>query len=645
VTSRSKYRLRGLARLCGIAVSYRDYNDALVHPPRPTLIKLINAVQDHGTLRSRPTLKELDTMLAQIKDARCRRALPPLMVAWNGRLPAGWAWLDKKKRQYTLTLTPEKGAAVTKIFNVEDEIGRGKQKRVRYRWPDKIPYGYYKFQIDDHAVFLISASRRISDRGQDWGLFAPTYALHDGAEHTGLGGYRELEQAARFTAQQGGGFFGTLPLLAGYYEGKRADISPYAPASRLFWNELLLETEQTPELAACFKEKTINYEKIYRLKKPLLQAQAQEFFDSGAAVKKPFQDYLSQTPYLQQYAAFRAAQVPKAQREQERQFHLYVQFACHRALSTMKKAARSGDSAALYLDYPVGLHRESFDAVHFKSLFLEDFTVGAPPDLFYSHGQNWGFHPYDPRGLEHERLRYFRATLHAHFRYARMLRLDHIMGFHRIFCIPAGVPPTAGTYLHYPFEAFLAVMCLEAKRHGAVLIGEDLGTVPEIVRRKMQDHNIARMWILQFELRPDPNETAAGIRPDMIASFNTHDMFPLAAFVNGEDMTLLIRHQLLDPARAKDIRKERRQMLKGWDKGAIKARALADMAKSSARHVMVNIEDLWDETKPQNIPGDSAHYPNWRRRVRLPTEQWGNHPGVQHALKTLNQNRSKDHAL
>ena len=356
-----------------------------------------------------------------------------------------------------------------------------------------------------------------------------------------------------------------------------------------------------------------------------------------------FKQYEAHNPCLRDYAAFRASEVPAGERQKAERFHLYAQYACHRQLLDIGETAARGECAELYIDYPVGLHTRGFDAQHFSHLFMSGFQVGAPPDLFFSKGQSWGFRPVHPRAFERDRFAYFRATIAHYFRYARMLRLDHIMGLYRIYCIPDNMGAHEGAYIYYPFEAFLAVLCLEAHRHEGVLIGEDLGTVPDAVRKGMRAHNLNRMWLLQFEINEDPAETFETIEPAMIAGFNTHDLFPFEAFLDGRDMEKLQALGLLDEKGADEILKKRHKQLRKWKKKDDPfLYGLQKMGESAARYVMANIEDLWRETEPQNIPGTTDQYPNWRKRLSVPLERWYERADVMDALKILNEARSKE---
>jgi 4-alpha-glucanotransferase len=216
------------------------------------------------------------------------------------------------------------------------------------------------------------------------------------------------------------------------------------------------------------------------------------------------------------------------------------------------------------------------------------------------------------------------------------------MGFYRIFCVPHGGKPANGAYIRYPFDAFLAVLCLETWRHDGVLIGEDLGTVPQIVRKAMKKHGMLRMWLFQFYLKPDPAKTFKAIPEMCLAALNAHDMFPFKGFWEGKDIKKLESVGAIGERKSAQITKERKRTLRGWKE--IKNPfifVIKNMALSSARFLLVNLEDLWGETKPQNLPGTTDQYPNWRKKFRQPLEDWMNDSETVEALKNIESNRKK----
>jgi 4-alpha-glucanotransferase len=629
-----------LARCCGIATSFEDSGGIIRHSPPVTLVRLINALLG-SRLDDTPSAHQLQQLLKKTVTVR-RKSAPAIIVAWDGRLRPVWLWTNRSPVKIRAALKTEDGKLVANVdIKTVDVIPRGKRSRVQLCWKSrKLPYGYYLLEVSSDAgvlssSLLISAPRRIEDKGKGWGLFAPTYALPT-QDPSGIGGFRELKAAAAAVKNAGGSFIGTLPLLATAYDGKLADPSPYAPLSRLFWNEIFLDTGERDRVSG---NGLVDYAKAYEAKKVVFQREANDFFKSRQDRSPDFKAFLTASPYLKDYAEFRAAQEPPAKHAEAIRFHQYVQYLCHRQLSEFRRKNRR--FAELYLDYPIGVHPKGFDATRFQHLFMRNVQVGAPPDMFFSKGQNWGFQPFHPLRFVEDHFQYFRATLNNYFRYARMLRLDHIMGLYRLYCIPEGFSAEHGAYVHYPFDPLLAALCLEAHRQGGLLAGEDLGTVPGAVRKAMTQHGISRMWVAQLEMKPTPEKTFKGVKPNMIASLNTHDLFPFAAYTSGKDIDDLAQLGVLGADEVESHRRERNKALKKWKgRGDTLQLALRLLAASPARRVIVNVEDLWRETKPQNIPGTSKEYANWRRRLPFPVRVWQQQKELREAVRVLNRYRS-----
>src|SRR5207253_8981248 len=217
--------------------------------------------------------------------------------------------------------------------------------------------------------------------------------------------------------------------------------------------------------------------------------------------------------------------------------HLYVQY-------RMRQQLRA--TPGLYLDFPLGVSAGGFDAHHYAAQFAKGASVGAPPDAFFTKGQNWGFPPLDPDAIREHRHAYFRACIRNHMEHAGILRIDHHMGLHRLFWIPAGGEPKDGVYVRYPDEELYAILTIESHRHNCVVLGEDLGTVPEYVPRAMRAHGVRRMYVVQYELKPEGPAPAGRPPAESIASINTHDMPTFAGFWSAEDVDDRLEQELLD---------------------------------------------------------------------------------------------------
>lgn len=648
--------LRLLARSYGIATSYIDYRNKRVVIPQDVLCRFIKSVSGEDINKDTP-LADLTRLYENIRQDQITRIIPTTLVIWDGMFPKFWMWLAENDKSVQCELHPEHGENIT-VQELEIEkyaifrtINGKTYMRTRLKWTSPVPYGYYTLRIrteDGRAgeSMLISAPAQMAELPKCWGVFAPVYALR-GETMQGTGTYGDLLQAARMIKNYGGEFLGTLPLLPLKYEGERPEYSPYSPLSRLFWNELFLDVTALPGpyepdvgTPEALQGDVIDYEACYAFKKPVLIAAVRAFFETYPEGDEAFRHYVDHTPHLKEYADFCARKHPASDYDMMVKFHLYTQYACHVQLSRIREEGETGKAAALYLDYTVGVHPDGFDAQKLSESFLKNYQVGAPPDLLFNQGQAWGFEPLHPRKLEESRYQYLRDCFHHYFQHAKMVRIDHVMGLYRLYCVPEGLGAKQGTYIYYNLNAQLGVLCLEAWRHHATVIGEDLGTVPERIKEAMDRHRLGRMWIGQFNIKANLKRSFSGIRPTMIAALNTHDMFPFAAYIEGTDLREMNRMGFLDKKEMSRLLKERMRRLDGLNNTpAPYLAAIEEMARSKAKMVMINMEDLWGETNPQNMPGTTTQHPNWRHKFARRVQDWPSEPLFCETVEILNRHR------
>ncbi|CAL9439973.1 4-alpha-glucanotransferase [Streptomyces sp. enrichment culture] len=323
-------------------------------------------------------------------------------------------------------------------------------------------------------------------------------------------------------------------------------------------------------------------------------------------------------------------------------FHTWLVWLTDAQLTAAQRTAReAGMPVGIVHDLAVGVHPTGADAWAQQDHFAPGMSVGAPPDAFNARGQDWGLPPWRPDRLAESGYAPFRDLLRGLFRYAGALRIDHVMGLFRLWWVPEGRPPTEGTYVRYDAEAMLAVLVLEASRAGAPVIGEDLGTVEPGVREALRDRGVYGTSVLWFERdwegdrRPLPPESW---RADCLATATTHDLPSTAARLTGEHVELRDRLGLLARPLAEeraeaaaDVREwlellERLGLLPGPDGGtaggADASREEAGvqavhryLLRTPARMVGVWLPDGVGDRRPQNLPGTSDEYPNWRLPV------------------------------
>jgi len=449
---------------------------------------------------------------------------------------------------------------------------------------DKLPLGYHT--LNGETLLIHAPRKAYAPPKKTWGLFLPLYAIPPNGGDLG-----DLEAYMDWVRELGGNVVATLPLLAALDD----EPSPYSPASRLFWNERYLDVDQLPE-----------YEGERDLK-----AMAERFVSDA--------DFEKFAEIARGYARFRG----------DERYHLYVQY---RMAQQMERLADRG----LYLDFPLGVNGEGYDVQKCSDVFAKSVSVGAPPDSFFTKGQNWGFPPFHPEAIRDEQYRYFRDAIGLHAKHAAILRLDHVMGLHRLFWIPDGMEAKDGVYVRYNDDELYAIICLESNRHQCVIVGEDLGTVPEYVPVAMQRHGFRRMYVVQYEAKPD-DPPLSDPPAASVASVNTHDMPTFAAFWNGKDIDDRVEQDLLDEEGAKNERKTRATMREAIEKqlggGDVLANVLRFLADSPAEVVLINLEDLWGETEPQNVPGLPEK--SWKQIFKLSLEEAKRDERVMRVLKTF----------
>jgi 4-alpha-glucanotransferase len=390
------------------------------------------------------------------------------------------------------------------------------------------------------------------------------------------------------------------------------------------------------------------------------------FFEPSSDRRKSFEEYVASRPRLVDYAQFRATgerfkkpwhEWPDEMRngttselafdEDARRYHMYVQWLAEEQL---RAAAGEGDRKGLYLDLPLGVNANGYDVWRERSLFAVGVAGGSPPDVVFPKGQNWGFVPLHPENIRKQGYQYIRDFLHHQMRYAKVLRIDHMPSFHRVFWIPPGAEARDGVYVRYPADELYAVFNLESHRHRTVLVGEDLGTVPPEVPRAMARHNVHRMYVVQYELKPNPHAALPEPPASSIASVNTHDMSPFAGFWEGHDFLEFEKAGILPAEKLEEQTKTRealktaiQQFLHGAgyadepksDADEIYKACLAFLRDSPARMILVNLEDLWGEVESQNVPSTSGESHNWRRKARYTFEQMTADPRVNELLAQL----------
>lgn len=661
--------LRRLASLYGIQPSYVSrWGETIDASPESLLavLRALGAIDALGQVPKALTDKEQAAWYWQIE---------PVLVAWDGRLSAIEVRVPEWETDETAgcRLDLENGETLRwQVALREAEVFGGGQgpgmhcEALRFACPFDLPNGYHRLSVEiDGACmtsFVIAAPRvsyQAEPRQKRWGVFLPLYAAHT-QRSWGVGDLTDLGALVDWAGRKGASFVGTLPLLASFLD-KPYSPSPYTPVSRLFWNELYIDAERSvpagatsarDEESAAKARQLTNFEEVpYRavmgVKRHVLEEQARACFAQPALMEQ-LERFIADKPSVAEYAEFRAAverlgpswrDWPERQRlgtlmpaDFDVNASNYHAFAQWRADAQMRELAQRSHEAGvrLYLDLPVGVHGGGFDAWRYRDLFVPGISVGAPPDLLGPDGQNWGFEPLSPSRLRETGYDYLIAYLRHHLSVAGMLRVDHAIGLHRMFWIPQGASGRDGVFMRQPAEELYAVLSLESHRHGAVLVGENLGLVPPEVDEGLREHGIAGMYTQRYSFTSNPEQPLEPPPENAVVCFGTHDTPPFAAYWTDEDLRERERIGLngADTLEAEiGARRSEKQALLEYlrRRGLVSEQpSTADvyrattalLAESDAPWLLVNLEDTWGETHSQNVPGTlMEQHPNWSYRA------------------------------
>jgi 4-alpha-glucanotransferase len=693
--------LQTLARLYNLQTTYFDGLGQFRKAPPEAVLNVLKSLD--APVES---LADVPNALRERHQALWRRAIEPVTVAWQDRaleirlrLPAG------------LAETPVSG-----------EINTENSERIGCQWEEKnpiqpvvrelegirfvtralvlrapLPLGYHRLHLrvgdQDLETYLFAAPFHAYGpadlTAKRWGVFCPVYALRS-ARSWGTGDITDLADLGRFVGALGGQAVATLPMLAGFLD-EPFNPSPYAPVSRLFWNEFYLDVTRVPELAECpaageminsqqftreldavRTQNLVDYRKVAALKRIVLEELLDFILSASSGRRESFESFIASRSALRDYAAFRAkgererktwphwpeadrsgALTPGGYDERAKSYHLYVQWLCDEQALWLR--SESENAAGLYLDFPLGVNRDGYDVWRERDLFALRASCGAPPDSLFIRGQNWGFPPFHPGAIRRQGYRYYRDCLRHHMAHASMLRIDHVLGLHRAFWVPDGFSAADGLYVHNRAEEYYAVLSLESHRHQLQIVGENLGTVPPYVTEALARHKILGMHVGQFGVNTDPANALDAAPSHTVASLNTHDTATFMSFWTGADtddrlaLGLINQEQAQQEARYRAAQRDaivaylRSAGLLGSDigAGAVLGAWLKFLAAGGAEFLLINLEDLWLETAPQNVPGTWEERPNWQRKARLTLEEIRATPEIPELLRTIGDIRRR----
>jgi (1->4)-alpha-D-glucan 1-alpha-D-glucosylmutase len=535
-----------------------------------------------------------------------------------------------------------------------------------------------------------------------WGVAVQLYGVRS-PRNWGMGDFSDLKQLAQLAARQGADFVGVNPLHA-LYAAEPRRYSPYSPSSREFLNVLYINPETMQALAispaasahiaeSAFQQRLqtlrdaplVDYEAVALIKREifrliftdfatlcarepdhhLVQAFAHFAKERGEALRR-FAIYqaLSCQPgfgdnWISWPEEFRDSGGTAAHNYAKSDplavaYHEFLQWEADTQLGACAEAARAaGMAIGLYLDIAVGAGPESTEGWSEQTNIVPGFHIGAPPDAWNEAGQDWGLAVFDPYALRHDSYRVMRRILRSLMRHSAALRIDHVLGFYRLFLVPAGGKPVDGVYLRQPAESLCNMLAEESRETGCLIIGEDLGTVPADFPALLARHNILSCRLLIFARDGDRFLTPAEYPRNALVSIATHDLPPLIGFIEGIDIET--RKQLgayQDETRYQQALHERdheRQRLRdaieaagfptGADSIGMAAAAYGFLARTPCALLIVQMEDLALEREQPNIPGTDERLPNWRRKLSRNLEEIFAAPSTDAILGAIRRER------
>ncbi|MDH5511697.1 MAG: malto-oligosyltrehalose synthase, partial [Gammaproteobacteria bacterium] len=533
--------------------------------------------------------------------------------------------------------------------------------------------------------------------GKVWGPAVQLYAVRS-RRNWGIGDFTDLYRIVEECGHAGASLIGLNPLHA-LFPHNPLHASPYSPSSRQFLNILYIDVEAIPEFAECeparqkvaesaFQARlqalraaeSVDYLGVAAMKQPILE-ELYEYFRAGHAARntdraRAFTLYREQQgeglyrhalyEALQDYfhtrdsaiwgwlvwpEAYRDPRSPEVGRfaEEHRNRIEYFQYLQWQADSQLAACGRLSMErrlgVGLYQDLAISVDRAGAEVWGNQSLYVARASIGAPPDDFNLNGQNWGLPPWNPDELRESAYAAFIATLRANMRHSGALRIDHVMGLMRLFWVPEEGGPADGTYVQYPFDDLLGILALESQRNQCLVVGEDLGTVPEEVRTKLAALGVLSYRLLYFEKDEKGDFRLPATYPaQALVAVSTHDLPTLAGFWHGDDLSerAALNHFPSDADRDRQVitrAEDRARLLLALDREKLLpagltvhpvsspemtpelARAIHDyLAHAPSKIMLVQLEDVFGQRRQINLPGTSLERPNWRYRLVLDIE-------------------------
>lgn len=638
----------------------------------------------------------LDALAVSDKNDDVSRPLPAVMVAWLGE-PLSITFSQPAAQDMGWQLVLESGR------EMHGDISAG-EALITIPMIDETGYHRLllrneKASLAEMPLILCPRTCYLSDAPRSWGLAIQLYGLRS-RENWGLGEYSDLAALIDWAADSGASLVGLNPLHA-LFTHNPDHCSPYSPSSRQFLNALHIGVTALPEFQECpparellaepafqarlgelRQAQLVDYAGVAELKFRVLEILFQHFCDHDLANDTPrsrefrsyqtdggeelhlFALYHAMQEYFfkkdntlwgwpvwpdayQRHDTAEVAAFAAANRERL-EWQQWLQWLADRQLAAAARMCdQRGLAIGLYQDLAVGVDKGGAETWIHRDLYALEVRVGCPPDDFNPLGQDWGLPPWIPQRLKEAAYAPYIAMLRANMKYAGALRLDHVMGLMRLYWIPPGMKGDAGAYVSYPFHDLLGILNLESQRNRCLIVGEDLGTVPDEVRHALREAGVLSYKLFYFERQQDGHFFPAEWFPEQsLVAASTHDLPTLAGFWKARDIET---RSALNLYPRPEMREQQVQ-----ERGEDRTRLLADLARegllpagvsnnpdevpelnpallraihahlarSPTRLALVQAEDMLGQEDQSNQPGTVNEHPNWRRKLSLELEAW-----------------------
>jgi 4-alpha-glucanotransferase len=672
-----------LAKAYGVEPSYATDAGQEVHVAPDVLVAVLAAF---GVDAATPAA--IRSALRDRQQARATRLLPPFQALRSGR-PADFHAARARLK------VPDRAEVWIELADggTIPLIGRG--GRDHSAGLATLPIGQHTLRgalargRSEAAPLLVVPTRCPPVPDRSWGVLLQLYSVLS-ARSWGMGDLGDLTHLARWAGGElGAGFIQLNPThLHAYRPDAVRDASPYSAASRRFRDPIYIRVEDVPEYsclddgvadlvagiaaaaralsdAVLHRDGLIDRDRVWALKRqaleminrvPLSSSRQEAFNEFRRREGNGLAEFATWSALAEVHgpnwrawpAELRDPRSPHVDRSRRElasrvDFYCWLAWVVDEQLAEAQAAARAaGMPIGLVHDMAVGLWADGPDAWSGQRYLAFDVNIGCPPDHFNQLGQNWGMPPWRPAVIEDDGYTPFVEMLRSCLRHAGALRVDHVMGLFRLWCTPVGGAPSDGAYVRYDHEALLGILMLEAHRAGAVVIGEDLGTVEPTVREELADRGILGTSVLRLErgrtVEGEPAPRAAPQwRQQCVATLTTHDLPSTAAWLTGDDVRLRDELRLL----ARPVGEERasttnqlRQWLKELDNLDLLPAGVCDvpitddddiraviaalyrfLVLTPSKMVGLWLPDAVGDRRQHNVPGTTLEYPNWRLPV------------------------------